>query len=150
MAPGTTIRNIRVPDALWDTAKAKASAEGTDLSTLIRQFLSDYVVRPDPETSIRDAIARGLDGESIAGIDLLIDRFPELALKAEPRDVESLPLPWAHDMGIVVAIVHPADRPGVVDLVFEDGTRSTETRGAVYEFDWRAGYWTYPSKEATS
>lgn len=43
--PGTPRRTIRVPDALWDAAAAKAEAEGTDLSTVIRKALERYVRR---------------------------------------------------------------------------------------------------------
>jgi hypothetical protein len=39
----TRLRNIRVPDELWDAAKAKAESEGAPLSEVIRHFLSGYV-----------------------------------------------------------------------------------------------------------
>jgi predicted HicB family RNase H-like nuclease len=40
---GTRNRNVRVPDELWDTARAKAEAEGRNLSEIIRQALERYV-----------------------------------------------------------------------------------------------------------
>lgn len=43
--PGTPRRTIRVPDALWDAAQAKAEAEATDVSAVIRKALERYVRR---------------------------------------------------------------------------------------------------------
>lgn len=43
--PGTPRRTIRVPDALWDAAAAKAEAQGTDVSAVIRKALERYVKR---------------------------------------------------------------------------------------------------------
>ena len=57
--------------------------------------------------------------------------------------VQEIPLPWRHRTGLVVAIEYPEDRPAVVDLVFEDGTRSAETRDSRY-IQWPSGVWTYP------
>ncbi|HEV2172787.1 MAG TPA: hypothetical protein VGR71_04430 [Nitrospira sp.] len=55
--------------------------------------------------------------------------------------VEEIPLPWTDGHGLtVVALEYPDSRPHVVDLVFSDGTRMAESRGAVYD-DTR-GYWT--------
>mgnify|MGYP001021273429 CR=1 FL=1 len=46
MAPrGTTLRNIRVDDALWEAAKAKAEAEGTSVSEVVRELLTRWVHR---------------------------------------------------------------------------------------------------------
>lgn len=42
----TPLRSIRVPDDIWDPAIAKATAEETDLSTVIRDFLADYNSQP--------------------------------------------------------------------------------------------------------
>ena len=43
MAPmGTKLRNIRVPDEIWEPALHKAEAEGTTLSERIREFLAAY------------------------------------------------------------------------------------------------------------
>jgi predicted DNA binding CopG/RHH family protein len=41
--PKTPIRGVRVPDALWEAAQAKASAEGRPLSDVIRDLLTKYV-----------------------------------------------------------------------------------------------------------
>lgn len=43
MPPGTTLRNVRIPDELWDAAGAKADAENTDRSEIIRQLLQQWV-----------------------------------------------------------------------------------------------------------
>lgn len=45
--PKTTIRGIRVPDELWEAAKAKAAARGEDVSTVVRAALERYVKRKD-------------------------------------------------------------------------------------------------------
>ena len=46
VTPGNTPRRtIRVPDALWDAAQAKAEEKGTDLSTVIRKALERFVKR---------------------------------------------------------------------------------------------------------
>lgn len=39
----TKIRAIRVPDWLWRRAKAKAKRQDTDVSTLVRRWLREYV-----------------------------------------------------------------------------------------------------------
>lgn len=46
MSKGTTRRSIRIEDELWDAAKTKAEAEGTDLSNIIRGKLRDYIEEP--------------------------------------------------------------------------------------------------------
>lgn len=43
--PGTPRRTIRVPDALWDAAQAKAQERGENLSDAIRKALERYVKR---------------------------------------------------------------------------------------------------------
>jgi predicted HicB family RNase H-like nuclease len=40
---GTHNRNVRVSDELWDAARAKAEAEGRNLSEIIREALQEYV-----------------------------------------------------------------------------------------------------------
>lgn len=37
------VRTVRIPDDLWDAAKAKAKSEGLDVSMLIRKCLRRYV-----------------------------------------------------------------------------------------------------------
>lgn len=44
MSKGTTLRNIRIADELWDSAKAKAKAEGRNVSEVIREALEQYVL----------------------------------------------------------------------------------------------------------
>jgi hypothetical protein len=43
--PGTPRRTIRVPDALWDAAAAKAEENGESVSDVIRRALERYVRR---------------------------------------------------------------------------------------------------------
>ena len=43
MSKGTKQRSIRVDDALWDAAQAKASEQGDNLSAVIRIALIDYI-----------------------------------------------------------------------------------------------------------
>lgn len=43
MSKGTTHRTVRVDDELWLAAKAKAEAEGENLSDVIREALRAYV-----------------------------------------------------------------------------------------------------------
>ena len=40
--PGTTLRNIRVADDLWEAAQTKAAAENTTVSEKIREFLEQW------------------------------------------------------------------------------------------------------------
>jgi hypothetical protein len=42
----TPLRNIRVPNALWDAAKDKAAAEGRTLTDVLLAFLHRYVSTP--------------------------------------------------------------------------------------------------------
>jgi len=55
MARGTPIRNVRIPDNVWEPAKAKADAEHPPqpglpggISEVIRRALTDYI-KPDTE-----------------------------------------------------------------------------------------------------
>lgn len=43
---GTPRRTIRVPDALWGAAAAKAEERGESLSDVLRKALERYVKRP--------------------------------------------------------------------------------------------------------
>lgn len=38
----TPLRNVRVPDAIWDAAKEKATAEGRTLSEVVVAYLTRY------------------------------------------------------------------------------------------------------------
>lgn len=42
MVRGTKIRGIRVDEDVWGPAKRRADADGTDLSTVIRDALKAY------------------------------------------------------------------------------------------------------------
>jgi predicted HicB family RNase H-like nuclease len=45
MRPGKPARAVRVEDELWEAALAKAVAEGTTVSDVIRKALKRYVAR---------------------------------------------------------------------------------------------------------
>lgn len=45
MSRGTIHRTVRVEDGLWLPAKAKAEAEGRNLSDVIREALRDYITK---------------------------------------------------------------------------------------------------------
>ena len=46
MARGTTLRNIRIPDELWDAVLLKAEAEGRNASEVVRSYLTKWVTLP--------------------------------------------------------------------------------------------------------
>lgn len=48
MGRGTTIRPVRISDELWEAARAKAAAEGTNVSTVVREKLREYVTEQAP------------------------------------------------------------------------------------------------------
>jgi antitoxin component of RelBE/YafQ-DinJ toxin-antitoxin module len=39
---GTKTRNIRIDDELWDSATAQAKRDGTNISNLVRMWLTVY------------------------------------------------------------------------------------------------------------
>lgn len=41
--PKTPQRSVRVPDDVWQAAKAKAESEGQTVSDVVRQALEDYL-----------------------------------------------------------------------------------------------------------
>jgi predicted DNA binding CopG/RHH family protein len=45
MSGGTPKRPIRMPDELWEAVQAKAEAEGTNASEVVRRLLADWVKR---------------------------------------------------------------------------------------------------------
>jgi hypothetical protein len=67
------VRNIRTEEQLWDAASEKAKGQGTDLSKLIRQWLTDYNAG-DEALAPRDE-----------GIPALLDQMAQLvdALRVE-------------------------------------------------------------------
>lgn len=42
----TPLRNVRVPDELWDAARQRAEAEGRHVSDVVREALRKYTKRP--------------------------------------------------------------------------------------------------------
>ena len=43
VSKGTKVRTVRIDDALWDAAKAKAETRETSLSEVIRDYLQAWV-----------------------------------------------------------------------------------------------------------
>jgi len=41
--PATKIRGVRIPDELWEAVQAKAAAEGTTASDVVRDLLARWV-----------------------------------------------------------------------------------------------------------
>ena len=60
MGEKTKNRVIRVPDTLWDAAKATAAANDTTISDVIRDALKAYVEEPRPVT--KNERGRKLEG----------------------------------------------------------------------------------------
>ena len=48
MAP-TPVRNIRVPDELWERVKHKAWMERTDVTAVVVEFLETYAADVNPD-----------------------------------------------------------------------------------------------------
>lgn len=56
MSKGSPVRNVRVPDEVWEPAKSKAASEGTSVSARINAWLREYAgVTPSPPTSRESA-----------------------------------------------------------------------------------------------
>jgi len=49
--PGMRQHNLWLDDTLWQAASAKAEAEGTNVSALVREFLEQYVTSTDRTTT---------------------------------------------------------------------------------------------------
>lgn len=45
MPPGTTLRNFRADDTLWQRARAVAASRGESLSDVLRKALEQYIKR---------------------------------------------------------------------------------------------------------
>ena len=39
----TPLRNVRVPDEMWEAFKRRVEADGTDASAKIRETITDYL-----------------------------------------------------------------------------------------------------------
>lgn len=50
----TPLRNVRVPDGVWDAAKTKAAAEGRTVTDVIIAALHKYVAAPSRKHSSGD------------------------------------------------------------------------------------------------
>lgn len=52
-ATHTPLRSVRIPDALWNAAQAKADEQGESVSDVIRKALEQYVKprKPRPDLS---------------------------------------------------------------------------------------------------
>lgn len=59
----TPTRPVRIPDELWDAAKAKAAEHGEPLSVAIRDLLTDYVAgrKPGYTSGLKDGRREILD-----------------------------------------------------------------------------------------
>lgn len=44
----TPVRNLRVPDEIWEPALAKAHEEGRTLTDVIKDFLREYIAPEKP------------------------------------------------------------------------------------------------------
>lgn len=47
----TPLRNVRVPDDVWQPAKERAEANGETVSEVVRRALVEYVTPPPPGPS---------------------------------------------------------------------------------------------------
>ena len=47
MPPGTTSRNVRVPDDIWQDAKKRAAENGETVSDVVRRALAEYTKEDD-------------------------------------------------------------------------------------------------------
>lgn len=49
MARGTPLRNVRIPDSIWQPALQRASEHGESVSDVVRRALTEYA-QPDTDT----------------------------------------------------------------------------------------------------
>jgi hypothetical protein len=52
VSAGTRNRNVRVPNARWEPALAKATAEGSDLAKVINTLIDGYLRMPAPPEGV--------------------------------------------------------------------------------------------------
>ena len=50
MAPGTTLRNVRINDELWEAAQQRAAQQGVSVSDVIRDHLASWAYPVDSAT----------------------------------------------------------------------------------------------------
>jgi hypothetical protein len=78
----TSPHNIRVDDDLWSRAVARAADEGSNLSALMRQWLTDYVEKGSigkrqPKVRLSAAEQRALRERLSGFADVLADTINE-------------------------------------------------------------------------
>lgn len=77
----TSQHNIRVDDELWSRAAARAADEGSNLSTLMRQWLTDYIERGSvgrqPKVRLTAAEKRALREKLGHFADMMADTINE-------------------------------------------------------------------------
>lgn len=70
-----TTRKFRDPDNLWVAAGERATAEGTNVSALIRMWLEDYISGEMPRVPLsvaeRDAVTAALAGIAETVVDAI-------------------------------------------------------------------------------
>lgn len=52
MSRGTTARNVRVPDDVWDAAKIRADIDGTTVSAVVLAFLRQWSAAEPPRDTV--------------------------------------------------------------------------------------------------
>jgi len=87
---GTSRHQVRLDDTLWQAASAKAAAEGTNVSALVRGWLEEYVEEPRVSLLWEVAKRRLLD----AGLDFDADTIRIALHTAEPPDPDEMGAPW--------------------------------------------------------
>lgn len=71
----TPVRNLRVPDELWQPALAKAQAEGTTLTDVIKQYLTRYVSTPPKAKPAPGERPPPIEKQTTAGTTVSPSRF---------------------------------------------------------------------------
>ena len=136
--PKTPQRTVRVPDEVWDAAKAKATKRGDNLSDVIRRALQQYAgLNPDRTTPLRElreqrgltvdamallaecdkaTISRIETGRSRAGVEVVVRLAKVLGISARRMRTlcdAGLPQPPAPDVRDDAGLTGAAERAGV-------------------------------------
>lgn len=61
MARGTKLRNVRVPDSLWDSAMSLARSRGETVTSVITEALQAYVESAEPGVPPESEITTSTD-----------------------------------------------------------------------------------------